>query len=68
MRNQYILSYLNERRKYNLTTFKVHDSSKEMRICRVPCEKIFEEMHTGKLEELQNGNLRYITPEINVIK
>lgn len=64
----YIRSYLDERRKYNLTTFKVHDSSKEMRICRVPCEKIFEEMYTGKLEELQNGNLRYTTPEINVIK
>lgn len=55
----YIQAYLEERRERNQVTFKVHDSSKEMRMCRVPCEKVIEDMYSGKLEVLQNGNLRY---------
>lgn len=55
----YIQTYLVECRKHNQTTFKVHDTSKKMRMCRVPCEQIIEEMYAGKLEVLQNGNLRY---------
>ena len=46
-------------RKDDQTTFKVHDTSKQMRMCKVPCEQVVEEMYSGKLELLQNGNLRY---------
>ncbi len=55
----YIQTYLAECRKHNQTTFKVYEASKQMRMCRVPCEQLFEEMYAGKLEMLQNGNLRY---------
>lgn len=55
----YIQAYLEERRKHNQTIFRVYDTSKEMRMCKVPCEQVMEEMYTGKLEVLQNGNLRY---------
>ena len=55
----YIQVYLEECRKHNQTTFKVHDTSKQMRMCKVPCERVIEEMYAGKLEVLQNGNLRY---------
>ena len=51
--------YLKERREHNQTTFRVHDNSKEMRMRRVPCEQVIEEMYAGKLEVLQNGELRY---------
>ena len=55
----YIQAYLEELRKRNQTTFRVYDMSKEMRMCRVPCEQVIEEMYSGKLEVLLNGNLRY---------
>lgn len=55
----YIESYLKENRQRNQTTFRVHDTSKEMRICKVPCEQVFEEMYAGKFEILINGDLRY---------
>ena len=55
----YLQAYLNECRKHNQTTFRVHDTSKQMRMCRVPCEQVIEEMYGDKLEVLQNGNLRY---------
>lgn len=56
----YIQAYLDECRKHNQTTFRVYDSSKQMRMCKVPCGQIIEEMYAGKLEVLRNGNLRYI--------
>lgn len=55
----YLQAYLSDCRKHNQTTFKVHDTSKQMRMCKVPCEQVIEEMYDGKLELLQNGNLRY---------
>lgn len=55
----YIQAYLNECKKYNQNTFKVHDTSKQMRMCEIPCEQVIEDMYAGKLELLQNGNLRY---------
>lgn len=55
----YIQAYIEECRKRNQTTFRVYDASKEMRMCRVSCEQVIEEMYTGKLELLQNGSLRY---------
>lgn len=36
-----------------------YESSKQMRLCKVPCEQVIEEMYDGKLEMLKNGNLRY---------
>ena len=55
----YIQAYLDECRKHKQTAFKIHDASKQMRMCKVPCEQVIEEMYAGKLEVLQNGNLRY---------
>ncbi len=56
----YIQAYLDNCWKHNQTTFRVHDASKEMRICKVPCEQVIREMYAGKLEVLKNGNLRYM--------
>ncbi|WP_408072568.1 hypothetical protein [Butyrivibrio sp. JL13D10] len=55
----YLDSYLEESRKNKQTTFRVHDTSKEMRYCRVPCEQVIDEMYAGKFDVLLNGNLRY---------
>lgn len=55
----YIQTYFEECRKHKQTTFKVYESSKHMRLCKVPCEQVIEEMYDGKLEMLKNGNLRY---------
>lgn len=55
----YIQAYLDECRKHNQTTFRVHDTSKQMRICKVSCEQVIEEMYAGRLEVLRNGDLRY---------
>ena len=27
---------------------------------KVPCEQVFEEIFTGKIDDMKNGNLRYI--------
>jgi hypothetical protein len=56
----YIQSYLKFCKERNQTTFKVQDASKERRLCKVPCEQVFEDMFAGKLEELKTGNLKYI--------
>lgn len=55
----YIQAYLDECRKHKQTTFRVHEASKQMRMCKVPCEQVIEEMYAGKLEVQQNGNLKY---------
>lgn len=55
----YLESYLEENRRRKQITFRVHDASKEMRLCRIPCEQVIEDMYAGKFEMLQNGNLRY---------
>jgi len=44
----------------NQKTFKVQDTSKEKRMCKVPCEQVFDEMFNGKIEEMKTGNLKYI--------
>lgn len=56
----YIKSYMSDCLGKNQTTFKVQDTSKEKRLCRVPCEQVFEEMFNGKIEEMKTGNLKYI--------
>ncbi len=50
----YIQSYLNEYRKHNQASFKMYDSSKPMRLCKVACEQVFDEMYSNKLELLLN--------------
>ena len=42
------------------TTFKVQDTSKERRMCKVPCEQVFDEIFAGKIGDLRTGNLRYV--------
>lgn len=44
----------------NQDTFKVQEASKERRMCKVPCAQVFDEMFSGKIDEMKNGNLRYI--------
>ncbi len=56
----YIRSYMNGCLGKNQTTFKVQDTSKEKRMCKVPCEQVFDEMFNGKIEEMKTGNLKYI--------
>jgi hypothetical protein len=56
----YIQSYLEFCKERNQTSFKVMDASKERRMCKVPCEQVFEDMFAGKMEELKTGNLKYI--------
>ena len=56
----YISSYMNGCLGKNQKTFKVQDTSKEKRMCKVPCEQVFDEMFNGKIEEMKTGNLKYI--------
>ena len=41
-------------------TFRVQDTSKERRMCKIPCEQVFDEIFDGKIKEMKTGNLRYI--------
>ena len=59
----YIESYLKECIDSKQKTFKVQDTSKERRVCKVPCEQVFEEMFCGKIEETKAGTLRYVLLE-----
>lgn len=56
----YIKSYMSECLGKSQTTFKVQDTSKEKRMCKVPCEQVFNEMFAGKIDEMRTGNLKYI--------
>lgn len=58
----YMKSYINYCAGKKQTTFRIQDTSKEKRMCRVPCEQVFDEMFTGKIGEMKNGNLKYIYP------
>ncbi len=55
----YIQTYLDECHKHKQTTFKVYNASRQMQMIKIPCEQVIEDMYAGKLELLQNGNLRY---------
>lgn len=56
----YIDSYMNNCLGKNQKSFKVQDTSKEKRMCRIPCEQVFNEIFEGKIDELMTGNLKYI--------
>lgn len=32
-------------------TFRVQDTSKERRMCKIPCEQVFDEIFDGKIKE-----------------
>jgi hypothetical protein len=55
----YIRSYMNFCIGKSQTTFKIQEATKEGRMCRIPCEQVFEEMFQGKIDEMKTGNLRY---------
>ena len=56
----YIKSYMSCCLGKNQTTFKIQDTSKEKRMCKVPCQKVFDEIFEGKIDEMRTGNLKYI--------
>ena len=56
----YIKSYMEGCLGKNQNTFKVQDKSKEKRMRKVPCEQVFCEMFEGKIQEMKNGNLKYV--------
>lgn len=56
----YIKSYMSCCVGKGQTTFRIQDTSKEKRMCKVPCEQVFDEMFAGKIDEMKTGNLKYI--------
>ncbi|MGN0337080.1 MAG: hypothetical protein ACI4EE_06270, partial [Lachnospiraceae bacterium] len=56
----YIQSYMSRCLRKDQKTFKVQDTSKEKRMCKIPCEQVFAEIFDGKIEEMKTGNLKYI--------
>lgn len=56
----YIKSYMSCCVGKGQTTFRIQDMSKEKRMCKVPCEQVFDEMFAGKIDEMKTGNLKYI--------
>lgn len=55
----YIKSYLNLCASHKQTNFKVYDSTKETRLCAVPCEQVLKGIYEEKFVSLQNGCLKY---------
>lgn len=56
----YIQSYMSTCLGKDQTTFRIQDTSKEKRMCKVPCMQVFDEMFSGKIKELKTGSLKYI--------
>lgn len=56
----YIQSYMSRCLGKDQKTFRVQDTSKERRMCKIPCEQVFDEIFDGKIKEMKTGNLRYI--------
>lgn len=56
----YIQSYMGRCLGKDQKTFRVQDTSKEERMCKIPCEQVFVEIFDGKIEEMKTGNLKYI--------
>ncbi|MDD6069189.1 MAG: hypothetical protein PUC12_00025 [Clostridiales bacterium] len=55
----YIQSWLDFCIEHKQTTFKVQESAKTMRMCKVPCAQVMREIYEDKLEETITGYLRY---------
>ena len=56
----YIQSYMSRCLGKDQKTFQIQDTSKEKRMCKIPCKQVFNEMFAGKIEEMKTGNLMYI--------
>ena len=56
----YIQSYMSRCLGKDQKTFRVQDTSKERRMCKIPCEQVFDEIFDGKIKEMKTGNLKYI--------
>jgi hypothetical protein len=56
----YIQSYLAFLQNSKQTTFRIQNGPRASQIVKTPCSQVFEELYAGKLEELKNGNLKYI--------
>lgn len=56
----YIQSFLGFCANSNQTAFRILESARGKRFCKVPCAQVLAEIFEGKLEELQTGNLRYL--------
>lgn len=56
----YIQSYLMFLQNSKQTTFRIQNGPKASQIVRIPCNQVLEELYSGKMEELKNGNLKYI--------
>lgn len=56
----YIQSYLKFLKSSKQTTFRIQNGSRASQIVKVPCHQVFEDLYSGKLEELKNGTLKYI--------
>ncbi len=57
----YIDSYLNHCLGKEQKTFKIQDTSKEKRMCKIPCAQVFDDIFEDKIEDLKNGNLKYLS-------
>lgn len=57
----YIQSYMSSCLGKEQKSIKVQDTSKEKRMCKIPCEQVFVEIFDGKIEEMKTGNLKYIS-------
>jgi hypothetical protein len=56
----YIQSYLEFLQNSKQTTFRIQNGPSASQIVKTPCNQVFEDLYDGKLEELKNGNLKYI--------
>jgi hypothetical protein len=56
----YIQSYLNFLQNSGQTSFRIQNGSNASQMVKIPCSQVFEELYSDKLEDLVNGNLKYI--------
>ena len=56
----YIQSYLEFLKSSRQTTFRIQSGSRAGQIVKIPCCQVFDDLYSGKLVELKNGNLKYI--------
>lgn len=56
----YIQSYLEFLESSKQTMFRIQNGPRASQIVKAPCNQVFEDLYSGKLAELKNGNLKYI--------
>ena len=55
----YFDSYIEFCNHYGQTMFKIQDQSTD-EILKIACEQVFDDIFSGRVKELKNGNLKYI--------